>query len=181
VLIVIGEDEDKRALLKLYHDSLSTGHPETAKMLQALRREYWWLSQRKFVQEYVRGCMQCQTGKANTHPNKPPLQPITPTLNARPFSTIAMDFIIKLPVSKGYDSILTIMDHDCTKAVILLPCKEEMDSMGVAQLYLEKVFPYVGIPDKVISDRDPRFTSKLFKEVCDLLKIKQNVSSTYHS
>jgi hypothetical protein len=38
----------------------------------------------------------------------------------------------------------------------------------------------VGIPDKVILDRDPRFTSKLFKEVCDLLKIKQNVSSMYH-
>ena len=91
-----------------------------------------------------------------------------------------MDFIVKLPVSKGYDSILTIMDHDCTKVVILLPCKEEMDSLGVAQLYLKKVFPYVGIPDKVILDRDPRFTSKLFKEVCDLLKIKQNVSSMYH-
>jgi hypothetical protein len=132
------------------------------------------------VQAYVRGCMQCQTGKANMHPNKPPIQPIMPALNARPFSTIAMDFIVKLLVSNRYDSILTIMDHDCTKVVILLPCKEEMDSLGIAQLYLEKVFPYVGIPDKVISNRDLRFTSKLFKEVCDLLKIKQNVSSAYH-
>jgi hypothetical protein len=59
VLIVIEEDEDKRALLKLYHDSLAIGHSGMAKMLQVLRREYWWPSQWKFVQEYVRGCMQC--------------------------------------------------------------------------------------------------------------------------
>jgi len=73
-----------------------------------------------------------------------------------------------------------ITDHDCTKAVILLPCKESMDSLGVAKLYLEWVFPFVGLPDRVISDRDPKFTSKVFKEVCELLEVKQNISSAYH-
>ena len=91
-----------------------------------------------------------------------------------------MDFIVKLPVSQGYDSILTLTDHDCTKAVILLPCKEEIDSIGVARLYLKHSFPYVGIPKRVISDQDPRFTSKVFQELCTLLKVKQNVASAYH-
>ena len=72
----------------------------------------------------------------------------------RPFSTIAVDFIVKLPNSKGYNSILTVTDHDCTKAVILLPFKEEMGFLEVAQLYLERVFPFVGLPEKIISDRD---------------------------
>ena len=111
------------------------------------------------------------------HPNKPPVQPITPDPRAQPFSTITIDFIVKLPVSQGYDSILTLTDHDCTKAIILLPCKEEIDSMGVARLYLKHVFPYVGIPERVISDQDPRFTSKVFRELCTLLKVKQNVAS----
>jgi hypothetical protein len=91
-----------------------------------------------------------------------------------------MDFIVKLPTSKGYNLILTMMDHDCTKAVILLPCQESMNSLDMARMYLEWIFPFVGLPEQVILDQDPKFTSKIFKEVCDLLKIKQNIASAYH-
>jgi hypothetical protein len=81
------------------------------------------------------------------HPNQPPLQPITPKEMIRPFAMISIDFIVKLLNSKGYDSILTIIDHNCTKAVILLPCQEEMDSLKVTKLYLEHVFPFVRLPN----------------------------------
>jgi len=87
---------------------------------------------------------------------------------------------MKLPDSKGYDSILTITDHDCMKVVILLPCREDMDSLDVAKLYLHQVFPFVGLPEWVISDQDPKFTSKVFQEICALLEVKQNISSAYH-
>jgi hypothetical protein len=43
-----------------------------------------------------------------------------------------------------------------------------------------KVFPYYGIPNKIISDRDPRLTSKLAKEICQITKIDQNISTAYH-
>ena len=92
-----------------------------------------------------------------------------------------MDFIVKLPVSQGYDSILTITDHDCTKVVILLPCKEMIDAEGIAHLFKERVFPFVGVPKKVISDRDTRFTSNFFKELCKQLGIEQAMSSAYYS
>jgi hypothetical protein len=36
---------------------------------------------------------------------------------AKPFEVIAVDFITKLPPSQGFDAILTVMDHSCTKAV----------------------------------------------------------------
>jgi transposase InsO family protein len=91
-----------------------------------------------------------------------------------------MDFIVKLPTSKGYDLILTITDHDCTKAVILLPCKETIDAPGVAALFKEQVFPFVGIPKKVITDRDTHFTSSFFKELCRQLGIEQAMASAYH-
>ena len=67
---------------------------------------------------------------------------------------------MKLPDSNGNDSILTIVDHDCSKATIFLPCKETIDTLGVATLYATQVFPHYGIPKKVISDRDPRFTAE---------------------
>jgi len=118
--------------------------------------------------------------KVNTHPSHPPLSPITPVENARPFETIAMDFITKLLPSGGYDTILTITDTDCTKASIFLPCKEAIGSEGVAQLYLTHVLPHYGLPKKIISDRDPRFTSCFGKELCHLLDIHQNISTAHH-
>ena len=108
------------------------------------------------------------------------MQPILPNLQAQPFSTIVMGFIVKLPILGGYNTILTITDHDCTKAVILLPCRENMDLLSIAKLYLECVFPFVGLPEKVILDRNIGFTLQIFKEICDLLEVKQNISSVYH-
>jgi hypothetical protein len=70
-----------------------------------------------------------------------------------------MDFIVKLLQSEGYDSILTITDHDCSKAAIFIPCNETIDAEGVADLYLRNVFVRYGLPSKVICDRDPRFIS----------------------
>jgi len=78
-----------------------------------------------------------------------------------------MDLIVKLPSSQGYDSVLTITDHDCTKAVILIPCKEEMNLEQLAELYKDK-------------DRDVQLTSHFTKELCKQLGIQQNISTAYH-
>jgi transposase InsO family protein len=135
---------------------------------------------KEWVQQYVKGCGICQQNKANTRPMKPPLYPITPEQGARPFQTIAMDWITKLPLSSGYDSILTITDHDCSKAVLFFPCNETMGTEELARLYFTRVFPLFGIPQKVISDQDPRITSQLAKEVCKEAGITQNISTAYH-
>jgi len=97
-----------------------------------------------------------------------------------PFQTIAIDFIVKLPTLEGYDSIMTVTDHDCTKAVVLVPCQEMIDAEGVAKLFKDRVFRFVGLPKKIISDRDPRFTFTFFKELCKQLEISQNLSTAYH-
>jgi hypothetical protein len=92
------------------------------------------------------------------------LQPIYPSPEAKPFKVIAVDFITKLPPSQGFDLILTITDQSCTKAVRFIPCKEAITAEGTAQLFLQQVFCHYGLPSKIISDHDPRFTSKFMKE-----------------
>jgi hypothetical protein len=47
-------------------------------------------------------------------------------------------------------------------------------------LYLRWVFPRFGLPSKIISDRDPRFTSKFMKELFHLIGAKANTSTAYH-
>ena len=90
---------------------------------------------RKFVAAYVKGCAKCQENKILTRRNNPNLYPITPIAGAKPFQTIAIDLIVKLPKSHGYDSILTITDHDCTKGVILVLCLEQMSAEELAREY----------------------------------------------
>jgi hypothetical protein len=179
-LVVANPEEVQRSLLEVYHDGTTAGHPGQAKTHQALRRDYWWPKMREFVVQYVQGCAICQENKPITQRNNPGLYPIPPEENAQPFETIMMDLIVKLPKSNGYDSILTITDHDCTKGIILIPCLESMTAKELAMEYKQKVFPFVGIPSKIISDRDTRFTSHFAKEVCAQLKIKQNISTAYH-
>ena len=106
-----------------------------------MAKYYWWPQLNKDVYEYVKGCAQCQQNKVNMHPQKAPLSPITPTTEALPFQTIAMDFIVKSPESAGFDSILMITDHDCTKMLITIPCKETITVEGVAELFLQQIFP----------------------------------------
>ena len=93
---------------------------------------------------------------------------------------MSVDFVVKLPLSKGSDLILTITDQGCTKAVILVPCQEDMGAKAVAKLFKERVFPYTGIPTRLISDRDTHFTLSWFQELCRALGIDQNMSTAYH-
>jgi hypothetical protein len=69
-----------------------------------------------------------------------------------PFETIALDFIVKLPVSQGFDSILTITDQGCTKAAIFIPCNKDITVEETAALYIKHMFAHFGLPTKVISD-----------------------------
>jgi hypothetical protein len=178
-LVVTRPLENRQNILERYHDSPTAGHPGIWKTTRMVREDYWWPTMKEDVKAYVQGCLKCQATKTITRRNTPPLVPIVPT-HTLPFATITMDFITKLPVSGGCDSILTVTDHDCTKAVILVPCKEQMTTEEFLELYREKVFPYTGLPQKVISDRDVRFTSTLFKELCKQLAIDQNMSTAYH-
>jgi len=122
---------------------------------------------RKFVCTYVQGCRMCQQNKTITRRNNPPIFPISPPETLDPFKVIGVDLIVKLPASRGFDSILTITDQGSTKGVILLPCQETISAQELAMLYKERAFPYIGLPDKLITDRDVRFTSGLFKELCN--------------
>ena len=93
---------------------------------------------------------------------------------------IVVDFIVKLPQSQQYDSILTITDHDCTKAIVLIPCKEDITAEGVVNLFISHIFQHYRLPHKVISNQDPWFASKFMCKICHVLGIQQNISTAYH-
>jgi transposase InsO family protein len=52
--------------------------------------------------------------------------------------------------------------------------------LGITQLYMDHVYRWFGLPTKIISDRNPRFTSHFGKSLAQQLKINQNLSSAFH-
>ncbi len=178
--VVTGGMEHKRTFIQVHHDAPVYGHPRINKTYQLTSRRYWWPNMQQDVKDYVRGCAECQRNKINMRPTKAPLSPIFPTHEAMPFETVALDFITKLPISQGYDSILTVTDHDCTKAAVFIPCKESMTAEETAGLIVQHIFPRFGLPLKFISDRDPKFASRFMRELCKGTGTTQNISTAYH-
>jgi hypothetical protein len=178
--VVTGDIKDKRCIIQSHHDTPVHRHPGISKTIQLTERLYWWPKMRLDITEYVKGCADCQQHKVNTQPTKAPLQPIYPKLEATPFETVALDFIVKLPVSQGYDLILTITDQGCTKAAIFIPCNKDITAEETAALYIKHVFAHFGLPTKVISDRDPCFMSKFIQAACKVMGINHAPSTAYH-
>ena len=106
--------------------------------------------------------------------------PIAADKNSFPFSHVNMDFITDLPMSHGYDTLLLVIDHDCSKAIVLIPCEKTIDAIETAQLYFDNVYRRFGLPIRIISDRGPQFASKAFQELCKIVGIKSSMSTAYH-
>ena len=127
------------------------------------QEQHLWPGLKQFVTNYIKGYENCQRYKINQHPLKLPLQEILVSQFNQLFTQIAMDLITDLPKSKGFDSILFIIDHGLTKGVILIPTMKEVTSEEIAMLLIANFFQRFGIPNKVISDCNPRFIAKLMK------------------
>jgi len=91
-----------------------------------------------------------------------------------------MDLIVKLPrTARGHDSIAVFVCR-LSKMVHLCPCAESIAAHELAELFVANVFRLHGLPRELVSDRDTRFTSAWWSEVCRLLGIRQAMSSSYH-
>ena len=91
-----------------------------------------------------------------------------------------MDLITDLPPVEGYNSILVVVDRGLSKGVILCPCAKTLTWEGTTILLWDNLFKRFGLPDEMISNRDPRFAAHAFQELLKLLNIHSNLATTYH-
>ena len=72
------------------------------------------------------------------------------------------------------------MAHGCSQGATFLPCNTTITGPQIAQLYYKHVYPWFRLPTKVISNRDPWFTSHFRWALAKELGITWNVSTAYH-
>ena len=90
-----------------------------------------------------------------------------------------MDFITDLPTSKGYDSILTVIDRH-SKAIILSSCNKNITEVETSQLLLDNVWKCTGFPTAIILDQGLQFAAQVTQELWRKLGIKQKLSTAFH-
>jgi hypothetical protein len=93
---------------------------------------------------------------------------------------IIMDFVLGLPRGKrGNDAIWVIVDR-LTKSAFFLPVKMTDPVDKLAKMYVNEVVRLHGVPISVVSDRDLRFTSRLWPSIQRALETNLSISTTFH-
>jgi hypothetical protein len=175
-LYVPNDSPLRKDVVRSCHDSLTTGHPGKNGTIELVSRYYWWPRMAGFISAYIEGCDKCQRYRKDTHP-KAHIQP--QEVPEGPWQIIGIDMIGPLPVSRGKDAILNIVDH-YTKQIHLFPVTTQLTADGVASIYFEQVFPLHGIPKKIISDRGPQFAARSMRALYKRLGIDSGLTTAYH-
>ena len=122
-------------------------------------------------------CDQCQRMKNRAEmlveklrPNKVP---------ERLWQHISVDFIMKLLVSKNYDSILVVCDRFLKMSYFVATTEKTM-AEELARLFRDNIWKLHGLSESVISDRGPQFVTGLTKELNKMLGIETKLSTAYH-
>ena len=104
------KDEKLRVeIIWLHYDMPRAGNRGQWKMVELVTRNYWWPGVTKEVKQYMEGCDQCQRMKNRAEMPAGKLR--SNQVPERPWQHISVDFIIKLQISKGHDSILVVYDR----------------------------------------------------------------------
>ena len=172
----IGEIRD--LILNECHDSRYAGHLGMKKTEELVQRDFFWPTLHQDVTSYVQTCEECQRNKASNQRSAGLLQPLE--VPSQRWERVSMDFITHLPRTRaGYDSLLVIVDY-ITKMMILRPTHSTATAVDTARLFMDSVVRLHGVPRVIVSDRDTRFTSNFWKEICRLMGTSLAMSSGFH-
>ncbi|KAL0179640.1 hypothetical protein M9458_025082, partial [Cirrhinus mrigala] len=159
------------------HSTPASGHPGIEATLRLLGNRYWWATIRQDTIKFIRDCAICNTTKVPRCLPAGLLQPLP--VPQRPWSHIAMDFITDLPPSNGHTTILSVVDR-FSKGCRFIPLPKLPTAMETAELLCNWVFRFYGLPEDMVSDRGPQFTSRLWSGFFRLLGVNISLTSGYH-
>ena len=107
--VYVPKDDTLRAeIIRPHYDMLVEEHGEQWKTVELVTRNFQWPGVTKEVKQYVKGYDFCQRNKNCTE--QPVGKLMSNSIPERPQMYISADFITKLPLAQGYDSILVVVD-----------------------------------------------------------------------
>lgn len=168
----------RKKLLELAHESaIESAHCGPEKLWQRLSPRFYWKRMKNDLIQFCATCDVCQKTKPSNFNKFGYLMPNA--IPKTPYVSISMDFIVNLPMSGEFNAIFVIVDR-LTKHANFIPTTTGLTAEDFAHLFVKFVISKYGIPESVICDRDPRWTSDFWKAVTKELKSKMLFSSSHH-
>jgi len=125
----------------------------------------------------MEGCDSCKRNKNRIEQPAGKLMPNS--ILAKPWTHISADFITKLSLAQGYDTILVVVDQ-LTKMVHFIPTTEKMMAEGLAKLFRDNMWKLHGPPESIILDRGPQFVAGIMRELNRMLGIESKLLMVFH-
>ena len=164
-------------VLQYHHNCVLAGHLGQNKTLELIWRYYTWPNIHNNVQKFYKSCVTCMRSKSQHHRLYRSLQQLS--ILERPWNSISMDFIEKLPFSSGFNTILIIVDC-LSKQAIFIPTHDTITSVELACLFVTHVFSKHGVPSHVTSNHGSEFVSHFFCSLGTALDMRLHFTSGYH-
>lgn len=91
-----------------------------------------------------------------------------------------MDFVQGLPMTRNiHNTILVVVDR-LTEVAHFIPGNLTDGASIIAWKFMQEILHLHGVPEKIISDRDARITSRFWQTLFSALGTQLNISTTYH-
>ena len=177
-ILVPDVDTLRGDIIREHHAPKLSGHVGRDRTTELVRRTFRWNGLTKDVERVVNECHQCQTNKASNSKPGGSLQPVQIPDDC--WDCVSMDLITKLPVTKKDNDAICVFVDKLSKMVHLVPCKTKCDAKEFAQMFMANVHKHHGMPKKIVSDRDGRFTGCFFAECMRIMGVNQAFSTAFH-
>ena len=147
-------------------------------MYKDLRQNYWWSGMKRDIAQFVAQCLVCQQVKVKHQRPAGFLQPLS--IPEWKWEHITMDFVTGLPKTLGGNNAIWVIVDRLTKFAHFLPMKINFSMDRLTYLYIKEVVRMHGVPVSIVSDKDPRFTSRFWHRLQKALGTKLNFSIAFH-
>lgn len=164
----------RNRIIQWAHTSLASGHPGINRTTALVRNSFWWSTLSADVKSYVTACQICAQSRTPWQLPAGLLEPLP--IPQRPWSHLSIDFVTDLPNSQGFTTIMVSIDR-FSKSCRLIPLKGLPTAMGTAQVLFNQVFRIYRLPDDIVTDRGPQFTSRVWGAFCKHFHIGLSSSS----
>ena len=156
---------------------LVRGYGGQQKTTELVTRNFWWPGVTKEVKKYIEECNTYQRNKNYTEISARKLMPNT--VPKKPWIHILADFITKLLLTQGYDSILVVYNR-MTKMAYFVPTMEKTSAKGITRLFQDNIWKLHGLPESIITDRGVQFVAEMIQELNQILGIDTKLSTAYY-
>jgi len=154
-------------VLKLLHDSHTSGHQGIFKTLQLARSRYYFPRLGPRVIGHIKSCQICPLYKGHTAAPAPAL---TYDIPERPFVRVSMDILSGFTPTANRNRYLLVMIDSFSRYTELAPIPDK-SAETVARAFLSHVICRHGAPEQLMCDNGTEFTNQVLRSLCKLLNI----------